>query len=268
MRNIRFAGALAAALAIGALAAMAPSAGAAVPEFGRCVKVEGKSGKYAGSTCIKQAAKGGSYEWTPLTSEDRYTFAGSGGGATLTAAGHLPISCTSTNISGEYTGAKTATIKLELQACLNAEGKDCTSLTNPQTKSLIETLPLEAELGFIKNEEVGTRHVVQTGLDIKPKSPLTDLVIYECGNPLETSRREGSVIGKLTPFDKMTTVSDLAVTARKGVQIPEMFEGGPKDTLSTTIMSGVSSETLATTLNIPGETGTNSTEVEIKAQGN
>ena len=157
-------------------------------------------------------------------------------------------------------------MKIELQACVNGEGKDCQSITNPQAKSLIETLPLEAEVGFIKDEVERTPRVIQVGLDIKPKSPLTDLVVYECGNALETYTLEGSVIGKLKPFDKMTTVSDLAISVVKGAQVPEMFEGGSKDTLSTTITSGLtSSETVATTLNIPSETGSNSSEVEIKA---
>jgi hypothetical protein len=251
------------------LMVFAPAAGAAVPEFGKCIKVAaGTRGAYTGPTCVTHATKTiGKYEWKALTSEEKDTFSGSAVEITLATAGRLPIKCTAANIAGTYTGAKTASVKLELQACVSGEGKQCTGLTTPQNKSEIETLPLEGELGFIRNEEIEGRHFVQVGLLLKPTSPLTEWITYECGNPLETFTLEGAVIGKLMPFDKMTTVSNLALVVSHGVQKPESFQEGPTETLQTKITSGVppSSTTSPSTLGAKSETGTSSTEVEIKA---
>jgi hypothetical protein len=65
----------------------------------------------------------------------------------------------------------------------------------------------------------------------------------------------------------MTTVSKLLYTRSKaGLQQPEKFEGGPKDTLTTTFMTGLESSSGASTLNMVGATATNSTALEIKAK--
>ena len=79
---------------------------------------------------------------------------------------------------------------------------------------------------------------------------------------------EGSVIGKIKPVNKMTLETDLVFKVTKtGIQQPESFAGGPKDTLSTTFMKGL--ETLGTvpsTLSIASEKGENSAPIEIKQQ--
>ena len=66
----------------------------------------------------------------------------------------------------------------------------------------------------------------------------------------------------------MTTVQNLLIYATKaGEQRPEAFEGGPKDTLTTSFTSGL--ETLssgASSLNIKSETGHNAAPLEIKAR--
>jgi hypothetical protein len=54
---------------------------------------------------------------------------------------------------------------------------------------------------------------------------------------------------------------------RLGAQLPEQFEGGPNDTLSTTFTSGTESTTAPSTLAIRGETGHNAAPLEIKAKG-
>jgi hypothetical protein len=239
-----------------------PAASAALPEVGRCVPVVKGTGKFKGGACIAVAPAGGSYEWMPATSSEKQTFKGSGSSVVIATAGQSKLTCVAGNISGEYTGPKTATVELELQACTNESGKQCQ--TTPAQASEIKSLPLEAELGFIKSEPPG----MQVGLDLKPTSPLTALAVYECGSPTETSRIEGSVIASIKPLDKMTTVSDLLfkVLKRTGAQVPEKFEGGPTDTLSTTFMSGVESSTGASTLSMSEEVGANANALEIKAK--
>jgi hypothetical protein len=251
---------------LGALALGATSASAALPEAGYCKHVaEGSHGAYSGSNCVAHATNGkGLYEWTPVAEADKVTFKGAGAETKLWVGGKVRVKCVVANFSGEYLGPKTVKATMELQACATLEGKQCTGLNTPQSKSEIELLPLEGELGMIKNQ-VGAPKTV--GLDLKPKSPSTVLALYECGNPLETFKLEGAVIAKVTPVSKMTTVMNENFLAPKGLQIPEMFEGGATQTLSETIMSGVppASETLPAALYIKSFVGSESTEVEIKA---
>jgi hypothetical protein len=263
MKGIRITGlCLLAVLAVSAMAASSASA-VTIPQVGRCVKVATGAGAYTGPQCLAlETHKKGKYEWIPVSSSEKQTFLGSGGETILATTGHSTIKCIAANFVGEWTGPKTASVTVEFQGCTNAKKEQCQS--SPQNKSEIKTLPLEAELGFIKNEPT----VVQVGLDLKPTAPLTQLVTYECGSVTETARVEGSVIGQIKPIDKMTTESNLIYFARRsGEQVPEQFEGGLKDTLSTTFMSGIESTTAASSLTIKSETGHYANPLEIKAKG-
>jgi hypothetical protein len=261
MKGIRITGlCLLAVLAVSAMAASSASA-VTIPQVGRCVKVATGAGAYTGAQCLAlETHKKGKYEWIPVSSSEKQTFLGSGGETILATAGHSTVKCIAANFVGEWTGPKTASVTVELQGCTNAKSEQCQS--NPQNKSEIKTLPLEAELGFIKSEPTSV------GLDLKPTSPLTQLVTYECGSVTESARVEGSVIGQIKPINKMTTESNLVYVARRsGEQVPEHFEGGPKDTLSTTFMSGIESTTAASSLTVKSETGHNANPLEIKAKG-
>jgi len=247
----------------------AGTASASLPEAGRCVKVAKGTGIYAGSSCVTLAKPGkGTYEWTPVSATEKQTFSGSGLETILTTVSHPTVKCLAANLAGEWTGAKTATVTIEFQACTSATGQQCTSPTNPQNKTEIKTMPLEAELGFIRHEEVEGKLIVLVGLDLKPTPPLTSLAAYECEGSGETGHIEGSVIGKIKPFDKMTTESNLVYLATKaGEQKPESFQESAKDTLTTTFTSGV--ETLgsgASSLTIKEYKGTNANPLEIKAK--
>ncbi|HEY4895677.1 MAG TPA: hypothetical protein VII01_06285 [Solirubrobacteraceae bacterium] len=249
-----------AALAMGAI--VVPAASAAIPEVGRCVRVANGAGAYRGSSCITHANVGaGKYEWMPATEGEKQKFTGSGNAVVVLSTGHATLRCVVANINGEYTGAKTAKVEIEFQACTNAAGTQCQ--TSQAAISEIKTVPLEAELGFIKNQPPS----IKVGLDLKPKSPLPALAIYECGSLTETAHIEGSVIAQIKPIDKMTTESNLLFkVTRAGAQVPESFEGGPKDTLSTTFMTGLESTTAPSTLSMSEETGTNANALEIKAK--
>jgi hypothetical protein len=241
---------------------------AGVPEIGRCVKVATGAGVYGGANCTTAAKVGkGTYEWTPVSQTEKQTFSGSGLETILTTGGHSTIKCLVANFGGEWTAPKTASVTVEFQGCYNAGGQQCQSTTNPQNKSEIKTFPVEGELGFIKHEVKEGKLIIVVGLDLKPQSPLTQLAEYECTGSKETGHLEGSVIGAIKPFNRMTTESNLLYSATKaGEQRPEAFQGGPKDTLTTRFTSAI--ETLssgASSLNIKEYTGHNANALEIKA---
>jgi alpha-tubulin suppressor-like RCC1 family protein len=237
-----------------------------LPEIGRCVQTAIGKGIYAGPQCITLATAGrGRYEWTPASPTEKQTFLGSGGETKLTTSGHPTIKCVDANFNGEWRGPKTATVEIEFQACTNPQGALCQ--TSPQNKSEIKTLPLEAELGFIKNQVREGKKIVVVGLDLKPQPPLTALASYECAGSPETVRLEGSVIGEVKPINKMTIDLNLVHrTTSAGAQYPEAFEGALRDTLISTFQSGLESSSSPTTLKIKGYSGQNAAPLEIKAK--
>jgi hypothetical protein len=263
---------LIASLVAGAISAASASAAAvyevrALPELGRCVRVAEGTGVYPTGSCITAGSPGtGSFNWIQLTGEEKRTFSGSALESILTTVGHTTIHCSSASLSGEYTGPKNATVHIELHGCTNSLAAQCQSEST--SKGEIKSLALEGELGFIKNQVKEGKTIVATGFDLKPQSPFSDLIIFECGGIAESIRVDGSVIGRIKPFDRMTTVSSLVyVRTKSGKQAIEKFEGGVKDTLTTTFMSGLASSSGASTLAVK-ETGHYSTLLEIKAKGN
>jgi len=240
-----------------------PAASAALPEVGRCVKVAKGTGAYKGGACVTHATGGGgSYEFVPVTATEKQEFNGSGSSPIITTVGHTTITCVTGNLKkGEWTGPKNATVELELQGCTNSASQGCQ--TTPVQPTEIRGI-VEAEIGFIKSTAPG----ISVGFDLKPQPPLTSLVTYECGNLGELNRLEGSVIAKALPLNKMATTTSLTYKVSKatGQQVPEMFEGGVKDTLSTTFMSGVESSTGESTLKLTEYVGTNTNPLEIKAK--
>jgi hypothetical protein len=242
-------------------AAAATSAGAALPEAGQCLKVEKGKGAYASATCVKHAVPGrGSYEWTPVSATERRTFSTRPEEVSLATAGHKTIKCFNGTISGEYTGPKTALVQVELQGCLDSTNAPCQSGAPAST---IHSLPLDSELGFIKNVEKS----VIVGLDLKPQSPSTVLMAYECEDaPTETVRVEGSGIGKLSPIDRMTSEFDVAYKLGAGhAQLYQQFEGGSADTLTSSYMSGLETTSASSTLFVRRDLGSNGAALEIKA---
>jgi hypothetical protein len=260
---------LLAVLAVSAFAVSTASAAEyeikGLPEVGRCKKVALGQGTYRAGQCIAVAPPGrGSYEWTQVKAADKATFSGSGGETTIATVGHGAIKCINANFTGEYITAKTATVTVQFQGCVNQANVQCQS---GNTKSEIQTLPLEAEYGFIRNEVKEGKIIVVVGLDLKPTPPLTELASYECGNPLESAKIEGSVIGKVSPINKMTSVLNFLYYVRKnGEQLPQKFQEGPTDTLTTTFQNGFETTSAPTSLNIKEYIGSNATPLEIKAK--
>jgi hypothetical protein len=262
---------LVASIAVGVIGVSGASAAQyevrGLPELGRCVKVSPGTGVYPTANCITAGSPGtGNFNWIQLTSGEKRTFTASALESTLTTVGQSTITCLKASISGEYTGPKNATVHIEFHECSNG-GAQCQS--EPTAKGEIKTFPLEAELGFIKNQVKEGTPIIWVGLDLKPQSPFPDLMVLQCGAATETVRVEGSVIGRIKPLEKMTVATNLIYTAtRSGKQVPEKFEGGLNDTLTTTFTLGIVSTTGASTLTIKGEAGQNSVPLEIKAKGN
>jgi hypothetical protein len=228
---------LAAAIAMGAIAA---SASAALPEFGRCIPAaEPKTGEYIGPKCgAKQAEHHGAWDFAPGPGA-KPKFSGTGEKVSLETTGKLKIVCAAATFDGEYTGAKTETVTIDLIGCVNGTQK-CES--NPAKEGEIETQALEGTLGFIHG---GEKPVV--GLDIAPKAPSTNFVLFQCGKLPETSITtatvEGSLIAPVKPLTTMAEEFKLPYKVLSGKQAVQQFEGGVKDTLTAKLVKGIEMST-------------------------
>jgi alpha-tubulin suppressor-like RCC1 family protein len=248
-----------------------------LPEIGRCVKVTAPNGTYSDGACTKLATGelGKKYVWIPVSQTEKQTFSGSGLATTLTTAGHSTIKCITADFSGEWTGPKTASVTVILEGCTNAQNQQCQTILNQgNTKAEIALFAVEGELGFIKYEEVEGKLLLAVGLDLRPHpvppGARREFGTYECTGSSEKGHIEGSVIGKITPIDKMTTTSNLLYLARSnGEQKPESFQGSPPDTLFTTFTSGLEEAVTgsgASSLNVKEYKGSNAAPLEIKAK--
>jgi hypothetical protein len=258
------------ALAAGAL--MAPVASAAeygpkeFPEIGRCVNVGVGNGTYRDAKCQFVARPGyGKTEWIPATQSEKITFSGGGSEATLKTLGHPTIKCIGENIHGEYLNEKQASVVIELVGCTDQSNKQCTQVAGVN-KSEIASGSLTSELGFIKNVE----KTIVVGMDFKPPFLQKALFTYECDGEKglgEMNAIEGSVIAKYKPIQVMKEEMKMQFLATKaGLQNPEKFESGLKDTLVTSY-GKFPNEKLGegpTTLNIKEITGAYSQPVEIR----
>ncbi len=273
-----------AAAAVCALAAIvASSASAALPEIGRCVRLEGVreahkrptfDGKYSNHKCTSMSASSkGKFEWEPGAGEDK-TFESPGTlePVTLTTAAGTAVECKNSKQSGEYTGASTETDEISLYECtLSTTHETCQSLRPEETPPTAEagtilSQALEGTLGYIKaggmRPQIGWSYKAKTG-------PF--LFVFECGStPLVTTdiTIEGSFISPIIrPVDRMVEEYKLHSVVQNGKQIPEMFEGGAKDTLTATILepSALKETTEAIGFSAPEEEQSFAETMEFKA---
>jgi hypothetical protein len=216
------------------VAAQAASASAAAPEFGHCVKAAIiHTGEYKGAHCVLLSpTHKGEYNWVPEPTGNT-KFETQGEQVALATPG-VTIICGAMAGEGEYTGPKTITEKGSFIGCHSPTQK-CQN--NPFKEGEIE-YEGEGELGYIT---FGEKPIV--GLDLKPKSPSTSLMNFECGLPPETNITtytvEGSVIAPIKPNNKMTLEFKLPYKESGGIQAVESFEGGAKDTLTAKLVSGI-----------------------------
>ncbi len=182
--------AVAALIAIAALDAS--GAYAALPEIGRCVKVEGLKeghktkygGKYTDKKCTKTSASStGKYEWSAgAGTEKTFESPGTLEPVTLKTAAGTAIACKNSKQNGEYTSGTTETDEISLYECvLSTTGETCQSLRPEETPPTPEagtilSQALEGKLGMIKQSnskpEIGWEYKAKTG-------PF--LFVFECG---------------------------------------------------------------------------------------
>ena len=231
--------------------------GAPLPALGRCVKATVKNtGEWRGPRCVGFAHGKGPYNFLagPGTAGK---LTGTLSAVTLETLGGAKITCGGGSGQGEYTGAKTSTLTLTLTGCERMSDREpCQSAGAGSGQ--IATNALEGELGFITS---GLKTSV--GLDLKHEPALATFECTTSGLPgKELVSLEGSVIGSIKAIDGMVSGFTLAFKAKAGKQLPEAFEGGAKDTLTTSIVGGTSEQTgLNATLTIADEE-----EFEIKAK--
>jgi hypothetical protein len=236
MRRTRIVGcgvALACVLvAIGATGAS--SASAALPELGRCVKVSG-TGEFTRENCVAVSkTHTGSYEWAP------------GPGAmpgvnirffnpTLQTVTGNKIKCAFVFLEeSQFTSDKEFKVKkVTMQSCIMV-GSNLPCFSSPTEPGTIEsTTPLKGELGFIPGSKTA---VPFAGWDLKAESESSPIVEFFCGEnnavPIYQVVLQGSVIGHVVKTNKMQTTFGLKYKQSAGIQIPEAFIGGEKDTLT------------------------------------
>jgi hypothetical protein len=218
--------------------AEAVRAEATLPEFGRCEKVEGvKEGKvtvfhgaYFASNCVEEEREHkGTYEWHAGAGANN-KFTAASGKTTLETVGKANVTCSGSTSAGEYTGTKTVTETVTLTGCILATAKREQCQSAGAGTGEIVTSPLQGKLGFITDQVKEEGLVVSVGLDLAHEP---SLLTAECGSGKLSVAVGGSVIAPITSLEKMVTASTLKYKAAKGVQAPEQFEEGPKDTLMT-----------------------------------
>lgn len=257
----------------------ASGASAALPELGRCAKVEGVKegrkkvfhGKYTNKACTKESsAADGKYEWNPGPgAETEFESPGTLEPVTLETATGKKIACANSKQDGEFLGAKTAKTEISLYECKEAAGGEpCQSLRPEETpptaqEGTILSLPLEAELGQVSK---GSEPVV--GWAFKAKTG-NDLFVFECGKTTGAGTKvsiEGSFIGVVSKIvDRAGEEDRMRYTAHAGKQTPEAFEGGSPDTLTASFVSPSLQSSSEQIGYIAGEEQSLSEPLEIKA---
>jgi hypothetical protein len=240
-----------------------------LPEFGRCVLSAPKMGEYRYTHCNGEAAGKGTHNWLPgAGTRKKFTSTLKTPALETTGKAKVRIVCAAGKDEGEYTGAKTLKVtKLSFSGCAVSPStglaSDCQSIG--ANNGEIEFKELTGRLGFIA---AGSKPKV--GIDLKAASG-TALASFECGGANGVTGKgsgtgtlreiEGSVIGKVGKLNLMTRANTSAYEAKAAHQVPESFEGGPKDTLVTLV--GVEKTAEPTTLAALEEV-TNEEEIEVR----
>ncbi len=196
-----------------------------LPELGRCVKLSAASGGYRNAACTTASAGGdtGKYEWRfgPGPKDHFSAKAGTTELESTNNAGNpvAALQCTEAAIAGEYTGPQSASLTLALSGCTSPYFFSQKCKSEGASEGDI-TATVQATLGIIS---AATKSL---GWDLQPASG-SDLATFECaGLPLALT---GSIIGRVTKADVMSSLFSLTFKGSKGKQVPERFESGLTD---------------------------------------
>jgi hypothetical protein len=230
-----------------------------LPSLGRCEPVA-VGGGWVADHCVHEAFGKGRGRWLPGPGP-RAGISGTLGPATLETVGRARITCGGGSASGSYASAADETLTLRLTGCKRfSPAAPCTSAGAAEGE--IVTGALQAEVGFISGRSTGKPVV---GFDFGRSG---SLLSAECGTGLARQQVtvEGSAIGKLTTIQNaMATTASVALKAGAGVQAPEAFEEGLRDTLSETLAEGLTRTTEQAGLTVTLKT-TSEEPMEIKTR--
>jgi hypothetical protein len=235
------------------------NSGPPLPSLGRCVKAARHTGEYKDAACVTEAHGTGGYNWLAGPGEHA-KFSGQLGAVMLETVAGKKIACSAGASQGEYTGPGGETVTLTLSGC-ERPSTHAACQSAGSAPGQVVTSALEGELGFIRS---GEKPIV--GLDLKREPALAAL---ECASAAPGGKEvvllEGSAIGSVKAIDKMEAQLTQTFVAKHGVQKPEQFEQGVKDTLTTTIVAGLEKSGEQTGLSAT-QVAANEEPLEIKAK--
>ena len=161
-----------------------------------------------------------------------------GAPSTLETVGKAKITCSAGTAHGEYTGAKTLTMTLTLSGCRTPERPRALPERRPRRRGRSVTNALEGELGFISRVRNTWSRSAWTS-STKPA-----LATFECSDRRAARQRTRRPrrLGDRRRSRRSTRwslASRVTYKATAGRQAPEQFESGLKDTLSTSVVSGL-----------------------------
>jgi alpha-tubulin suppressor-like RCC1 family protein len=199
------------------------------PEFGRCVEVgpgvEAGTGlgEYDGGACTTTGGPG-LYEWYPGVMRPGLAIS-SEGAIKLQSSSGWSMACSTASAGGEYAGARTLTgIRLRLQGCRSRKNR-CSS--RRAAKGEVVTTSLVAALGIERLSPEGPV-ANRVALDLAPADAEAAFAVFRCGGRRVSV--SGSVIAPVATNAAYSSPG-LAFEAAEGRQLPEQFEGGPRDVL-------------------------------------
>jgi hypothetical protein len=231
-----------AACAICALAAA--NASAALPEWGRCVKVpvtikgkEHTKGKYANSNCT-EAQAGGQYEFVKGTEEipnRDFTNTMTSSSATLESAFGIYTRCTGETATGELSGTKeVSNVRVTFTGCVASLGNfvcenefkssEVEGKTHFEyTEGEIKTRGLKGKLGYISGK--GTANPV-VGLALEPEEKHGLFAFFGCGSSAPATPVIFSNVG-VKPFSKInggdSVISPISPINTMGKQTTQVY---------------------------------------------
>jgi hypothetical protein len=222
-----------------ATGAMAATASAEAPEFGRCLKTkDGEGLKYTTAKCtVVASGEKENFEWysgfgstRPLEKAGFTTALKPETIATLEVIDGTRIVCRGETSGGAYTGNKTVGgIVVTFTGCDDGPGAKCNSAG--KSAGVVTWNELGGALGVWKTGETHAKD--KLGISLKPTTG-TQLVEFSCTDGGLNYNVRGSVILPVAA-NAMKLSSTVKLNSSKGKQKPEKFVGGPQEALECSI---------------------------------
>ncbi len=201
------------------------------PEFGRCVKVAARTGRFSSSKCTAMGGSGG-YEWDPGVVKAGFTTKLASGSVTIETALPSPrVTCSHETSDGQYTGLRTVgAVTITLTGCEHV-AQECNS--SGAAPGEIVSQALEGVLGV---EKLGaTTAANKIGLELYAAEGAARVMGFNCGTTNIVV--QGALIIPIAA-DKMSSTVPFKAKASKGRQLPERFLTGPTHALEESLNGG------------------------------